>query len=144
MPPSRRTFLAAGAVVRGGCCVAVPDLVCFSVRSRPCLGLTARGRISAGPGRSDPAVSIVVLATFAFPVRLEQFNAGLQRVADHPIRVALPTAMAVDSTGVLWVADYDAAKAWRLDPSSDARLPSVTGICRSTSRVFGPFVFSSA
>lgn len=61
-----------------------------------------------------------VLSTFAFPVRLEQFNASLQPIADHPIAVALPTAMALDSTGVLWVADYDAAQAWRLDPSSGA------------------------
>ena len=75
------------------------------------------------PGGSGTALIAYqggVLATFAFPVRLEQFNASLQRVADHSIRVALPTAMAVDSTGVLWVADYDAAEAWRLDPSSGA------------------------
>ena len=73
------------------------------------------------PGGSGSALIAYqggVLGTFTFPVRLEQFNANLQRVADHPIQVALPTAMAVDSTGVLWVADYDAAKAWRLDPSS--------------------------
>jgi streptogramin lyase len=61
-----------------------------------------------------------VLSTFAFPMRLEQFNASLQRIADHPIGVALSAAMALDSTGVLWVADYDAAQAWRLDPSSGA------------------------
>ena len=75
------------------------------------------------PGGSSTALIAYqggVLATFAFPVRLEQFNASLQRIADHSIRVALPTAMAVDSTGVLWVADYDAGKAWRLDPSSGA------------------------
>jgi streptogramin lyase len=59
-----------------------------------------------------------VLSTFAFPVRLEQFDANLRRVADHPISVALPTALALDSTGVLWVADFDQAEAWRLDPSS--------------------------
>jgi DNA-binding beta-propeller fold protein YncE len=75
------------------------------------------------PGGSSTALIAYqggVLATFAFPVRLEQFNASLRRVADHSIRVALPTAMAVDSIGVLWVADYDAAEAWRLDPSSGA------------------------
>jgi DNA-binding beta-propeller fold protein YncE len=75
------------------------------------------------PGGSGTALIAYqggVLATFAFPVRLEQFNASLRRVADDSIRVALPTAMAVDSTGVLWVADYDAAEAWRLDPSSGA------------------------
>jgi len=73
-----------------------------------------------GSGTAMIAYQGGVLATFAFPVRLEQFNASLDRVADHSIRVALPTAMAVDSAGVLWVADYDAAEAWRLDPSSGA------------------------
>jgi streptogramin lyase len=73
------------------------------------------------PGESATALIAYqggVLSTFAFPVRLEQFDANLRRVADHPISVALPTALGLDSTGVLWVADYDQAEAWRLDPSS--------------------------
>jgi len=51
-------------------------------------------------------------------MRLEQFQREPPPAAGHPIGVALPTAMAVDSTGVQWVADYDAAQAWRIDPSS--------------------------
>jgi streptogramin lyase len=73
------------------------------------------------PGESATALIAYqggVLSTFAFPVRLEQFDANLRRVADHPISVAMPTALGLDSTGVLWVADYDQAEAWRLDPSS--------------------------
>ena len=73
------------------------------------------------PGESATALVAYqggVLSTFAFPVRLEQFDANLRRVADHPISVALPTALGLDSTGVLWVADFDQAEAWRLDPSS--------------------------
>ncbi|HUA05024.1 MAG TPA: serine/threonine-protein kinase [Solirubrobacteraceae bacterium] len=77
----------------------------------------------AGPQTSSSALIPYrggVLATLEFPVRLEQFNASLQRVADHPIAVALPTVMALDSTGFVWVADYDGARVWRLDPSSGA------------------------
>jgi DNA-binding beta-propeller fold protein YncE len=75
------------------------------------------------PGAPTSASTLIsyndtVLSTLEFPVRLEQFNASLQRIADHPIGVALPTEMAVDSNGVLWVTDYDAARVWRLDPSS--------------------------
>jgi DNA-binding beta-propeller fold protein YncE len=73
------------------------------------------------PGESATALITYkggVLSTFAFPVRLEQFNASLQRTANHPIGVGLPSAIALDSSGVLWVADYDAAQAWRLDPDS--------------------------
>jgi DNA-binding beta-propeller fold protein YncE len=73
------------------------------------------------PGESATALIAYqggVLSTFAFPVRLEQFDANLRRVADRPISVALPSALALDSTGVLWVADFDQAEAWRLDPSS--------------------------
>jgi sugar lactone lactonase YvrE len=61
-----------------------------------------------------------ILSTFVFPPRLEQFDARLRRVADHPIPVALPRGMAIDSLGSLWVADYDAARVWRLDPSDGA------------------------
>ena len=77
------------------------------------------------PGAPTSATTLIayhggVLATLEFPVRLEQFNASLERLADYPIGVALPTAMALDSTGFVWVTDYDAARVWRLDPSSGA------------------------
>jgi serine/threonine-protein kinase len=69
------------------------------------------------------ATSLVVyqgtlLSTTVFPARLEQWNARLQRIADNPIGVALPSAMAVDPGNFVWVTDYDAARVWRLDPAS--------------------------
>lgn len=62
-----------------------------------------------------------VLSALVFPVRLVQFNANLEQTAEHPVpQVAVPGGMAVDSSGYLWMADYDAARLWRIDPSSGA------------------------
>ncbi len=61
-----------------------------------------------------------LLSTIVFPARLERFDASLRRLAVHSIPVALPTGMAVDSLGTLWVSDYDAARVWRLDPTDGA------------------------
>ncbi len=61
-----------------------------------------------------------LITVLAFPPRLEQFDAQLRRTATHPVPVALPAGIALDSVGALWVADYDAARVWRLDPSSGA------------------------
>lgn len=71
------------------------------------------------------ATSLVVdngslLTMLVFPPRLARFNAALQRTAEHSVPVGFPDHMALDSLGALWVTDYDAARVWRLDPSTGA------------------------
>lgn len=58
-----------------------------------------------------------VLVTLVFPPRLERFSSSLHSLADNTIQAALPTAMALDSLGTLWVADYDDARVYRLNPA---------------------------
>jgi hypothetical protein len=86
---------------------------------------SARLRVLGAPvSQGGSATSLVayqgtLLSTTVFPARLEQWNARLQSIADHPIAVALPSAMAVDpNNSIVWVTDYDAARVWRLDPAS--------------------------
>lgn len=89
----------------------------------------ARLRVAGAPvSQGGSATSLVayqgtLLSTTVFPARLQQWNASLQRVGDHPISVALPSAMAVDlSNSAVWVTDYDAARVWRLDPVSGSAM----------------------
>lgn len=83
---------------------------------------SARMRVLGAPvPQGGSATSLIayqgtLLSTVVFPARLEQWNASLRRIADHPIGVALPSAMAVDPPNFVWVTDYDAARVWRLDP----------------------------
>jgi Protein kinase domain len=61
-----------------------------------------------------------VLTSLVFPVRLAQYNANLERRAEHSLPIAVPGGMALDSSGYLWMADYDAGRVWRVVPSTGA------------------------
>jgi DNA-binding beta-propeller fold protein YncE len=77
-------------------------------------GAAAAGAAAAGL----VAYNGSILTMLAFPVRLEQFDANLQRVAQHALPIAFPRGMALDSSGYLWMPDYDAARVWRIDPAT--------------------------
>ena len=51
---------------------------------------------------------------------LAQFNANLERTGEHSVPIAVPGGMALDSSGYLWMADYDAGRVWRVVPSTGA------------------------
>jgi predicted Ser/Thr protein kinase len=85
-----------------------------------------------------------VASALVFPVRLVQFNANLERTGEHPVpQVAVPGGMAVDSSGYLWMADYDAARVWRIDPStgSVAGAPISVGQDPASVAVSGTYVW---
>jgi hypothetical protein len=61
-----------------------------------------------------------ILTTLVFPVRLAQFNTNLERTAEHSLPIAVLGGMALDSSGYLWMADYDAGRVLRVDPATGA------------------------
>jgi tRNA A-37 threonylcarbamoyl transferase component Bud32 len=94
------------------------ELVRVDARSRQVVGgtVTPGGVASALVTDNDG-----VLTSLVFPVRLAQFNANLQRTSEHTVPIAVPGGMALDSSGYLWMADYDAGRVWRVNPSTGAR-----------------------
>ena len=76
-----------------------------------------------------------LLSMDVFPPRLERFDAKLGAPQSTRFPPRLPTGMALDSLGALWVTDYDAARVWRLDPEDGTAEGPALAVGRDPTRV---------
>ncbi|MGH2945507.1 MAG: hypothetical protein ACRDPC_04480, partial [Solirubrobacteraceae bacterium] len=59
-----------------------------------------------------------LLATIVYPPSLVRFDARLRRTGSHRLDASLPSDLAVDAKGILWMPDFDAGKVLRVDPQT--------------------------